>query len=150
MKSVCHHTGTRDVTCKIIELIFSLIKLISWAPVTADMFSFQPVPLILKLSIAGFYITSLGTIFLMDAFSGPWILKDPILQQIPIPSEWSHRYIPRSTFIILPLNRHYGWPHTWSGSICTWIFPQLHLSTCLQPESLESTIKIKKNNYILW
>lgn len=50
----------------------------------------------------------------------------------------------RPTLITLLLNRHRSWTHTWFGSIQTGIFLRPHLSTCLQPESLEATIRKKK------
>ena len=108
----------------------------------------------LKLSMAGFYRASLDTVSWWMNFLGPWVLKDPNTAAHPsrcpfLLNEATDRF-PRSTFVILPLNRHHSWLHTWFGSIHTRIFPQPHLSTCLQPESLEATIKIKKNYLILW
>lgn len=149
-KNAYHCTGTRDVVCEIILSMFSGVKLISWAPVTTELFSFQPVPWVLTKTLRGWLLhgTFGDSVLGGRIVSGPRVLKDPNTaahpSRSPSPFEWSHRYIARSAFIILPLNRHRGWPHTWCGSVHAWIFPQLHLSTCLQPESLQATIKTKK------
>lgn len=133
---VCQHTGHTSwcflcswTLCNYWSLFFSAKIPHSWLP-----------------------LALLGSV-LKRNFSGPWVLKGSWkccpLQQIPslnffLNEEAINILLALPTFITLLLNRHHSWTHTWFGSIQTGIFLRPHLSTCLQPESLEATIRGEK------
>lgn len=125
--------------------------------VTIGLFSSQLVPLMLRFPKAGFLCHRWAQCPLKEFFRALGFKRVLIL--LPTPADPISQFflneainilVARPTLNTLLLNRHRSWTHTWFGSIQTGIFLRPHLSNCLQPESLEATIRRKKNDLILW
>lgn len=134
------------------EVMFSLeLKQYFEHFVTIGLFSSQLVPLMLRFLKAGFLWHRWAQCPLKEFFRALSFKRVLIL--LPTPADPISQFFLNEainillscpTLTTLLLHRHHSWTHTWFGSIQTGIFLRPHLSICLQPESLEVTIREKK------